>query len=127
MRKSKLLIVDNEPDINLSLKIFLEENSFDVDTFEDPIIALDNFRKGIYDLLILDVVMPKMHGFELYREIRKIDSEVKICFLTAGEICYAAYTDIFADNIFIRKPIQNQDLVKRINNIISCSISLGYE
>jgi DNA-binding response OmpR family regulator len=63
MRNSKLLIVDNEPDINLSLKIFLEENSFDVDTFEDPIIALDNFRKGIYDLLILDVVMPKMHGF----------------------------------------------------------------
>ena len=127
MRKSKLLIVDNEPDINLSLKIFLKENSFDVDTFEDPIIALDNFRKGIYDLLILDIVMPKMHGFELYREIRKIDSEVKICFLTAGEICHAAYTDIFADNIFIRKPIQNQDLVKRINNIISSSISLSYQ
>jgi len=122
MRNSKLLIVDNEPDINLSLKISLEENSFDVDTFENPVTALDNFRKGIYDLLILDIVMPKMHGFELYREIRKIDREVKICFLTAGEIRYAAHTDIFGENIFIRKPIQNQDLVKRINNIISSSI-----
>jgi DNA-binding response OmpR family regulator len=60
-----------------------------VDTFDVPIIALDNFRKGIYDLLILDVVMPKMHGFELYREIRNIDSEVNICYLTAREICYA--------------------------------------
>jgi DNA-binding response OmpR family regulator len=84
MKNKKILIVDNEPDINLSLKIFLEENDFEVDTFEDPIIAIDNFRKGVYDLLILDVVMPKMHGFELYRKIRKIDNEVKICFLTAG-------------------------------------------
>jgi len=66
MRNIKLLIVDNEPDINLSLKMYLEDNSFDVDTFEDPITALDNFRKGTYDLLILDILMPKMHGFELY-------------------------------------------------------------
>ena len=125
MRNIKLLIVDNEPDINLSLKLYLEDNSFDVDTFEDPITALDNFRKGTYDLLILDILMPKMHGFQLYKEIRKIDSEVKICFLTAGITCYGTYTDIFAKNIFIRKPIQNQDLVKRINNIISSMISLG--
>ncbi|MFL6359690.1 MAG: response regulator, partial [Nitrososphaeraceae archaeon] len=75
MKNKKILIVDNEPDINLSLKIFLEENGFEVDTFDDPTIALDNFRKGVYDLLILDVVMPKMHGFELYREIRRIDNE----------------------------------------------------
>ena len=122
MRNIKLLIVDNEPDINLSLKIYLEDNGFDVDTFEDPIVALDNFRKGIYDLLILDILMPKMHGFELYKEIRNIDSGVKICFLTAGHTCYGTYTDIFAKNIFIGKPIQNQDLVKRINNIISSTI-----
>jgi two-component SAPR family response regulator len=63
------------------------------------ISILDNFRKGIYDLLILDVVMPKMHGFELYREIGSIDSEVQICFITAGEICYAAYSDIFAGTL----------------------------
>ena len=115
MKNKKILIIDNEPDINLSLKIFLEENCFEVDTFEDPIIALDNFRKGVYDLLILDVVMPKMHGFELYRKIRNMDNEVKICFLTAGQMYYGAYTDIFTQNTFIRKPIQNQDLMKEIN------------
>ena len=126
MKDKKILIVDNEPDINLSLKIFLEENSFQVDAFDDPIIALDNFRKGVYDLLILDIVMPKMHGFELYREIRKIDNEVKICFLTAREMYYGAYADIFTQNTFIRKPIQNQDLIKQINDITSNSVSLSY-
>jgi two-component system, OmpR family, response regulator ChvI len=117
MRNKRILIIDNEPDINLSLKIFLEENGFEVDTFEDPIIALDNFRKGLYDLLILDVVMPKMHGFELYRKIRNMDNEVKICFLTAGQMYYGAYTDIFTQTTFIRKPIQNQDLMKEINEV----------
>jgi DNA-binding response OmpR family regulator len=121
-----VLIVDDEPDVKLALKIALEENGFEVDAFDDPIIALDNFRKGVYDLLILDIKMPKMHGFELYTEIRKIDNEVKVCFLTAGEMYYGAYADIFAKNIFIRKPIQNQDLIKQINEITSKSVSLSY-
>jgi DNA-binding response OmpR family regulator len=118
MKKRKILIVDDEPDTNLSIEIFLEENGFEVDAFDDPIIALDNFRKGVYDLLILDIKMPKMHGFELYREIRKIDNEVKVCFLTAGEMYYGAYADIFNDNQFIRKPIENKELVNRVNEII---------
>ena len=80
--------INDEPDINLLLKIWLESNGFQVDAFDDPILALDNFKKGAYDLLILDIKMPKMHGFELYREIRKIDNEVKVCFLTAGELYY---------------------------------------
>jgi DNA-binding response OmpR family regulator len=113
-----VLIVDDEPDVKLALKIALEENGFEVDAFDDPIIALDNFRKGVYDLLILDIKMPKMHGFELYREIRKIDNEVKVCFLTAGEMYYGAYADIFNDNQFIRKPIENKELVNRVNEII---------
>jgi DNA-binding response OmpR family regulator len=127
MKNKKILIVDNEQDINLSLEIFLEANGFEVDTFDDPVIALEHFKKGVYDLLILDILMPKMHGFELYREIRKIDSQVKICFLTAGEMNYGAYGDIFAQNKFIRKPIQNQDLVKQINDVISNSVNLSYQ
>jgi two-component system catabolic regulation response regulator CreB/two-component system response regulator ChvI len=119
MKGKKILIVDNEEDINLSLKVFLELNGFQVDTFDDPIMALGNFRKGTYDLLILDIVMPKMHGFELYREIGKIDNEVKICFLTAGEMYYGVHADIFIQNEFIRKPIQNQDLIKRIKELTS--------
>jgi DNA-binding response OmpR family regulator len=113
-----VLIVDDEPDVKLALKIALEENGFKVDAFDDPIIALDNFRKGVYDLLILDIKMPKMHGFELYREIRKIDNTVKICFLTAGEMYYGAYADIFNENQFIRKPIENKELISRVNEIM---------
>ncbi len=116
--KNRIFVVDNEPDVNFTLKIALEENGFEVDAFDDPIVALDNFKKGVYDLLILDIKMPKMHGFELYREIRKIDSHVKICFLTAGEMYYGAYTDIFSQNQFIRKPIQNEDLINKINAIL---------
>jgi DNA-binding response OmpR family regulator len=113
-----VLLVDDEPDVKLALKVALEENGFQVDTFDDPIIALDNFRNGVYDLLILDIKMPKMHGFELYREIRKIDNEVKVCFLTAGEMYYGAYDDIFNENQFIRKPIENKELINRVNEII---------
>ncbi|HJT48944.1 MAG TPA: response regulator [Nitrososphaeraceae archaeon] len=114
----KVLVVDDEPDVKLALKIALEENGFEVNAFDDPIIALDNFRKGAYDLLILDIKMPKMHGFELYREIRKIDNKVKVCFLTAGEMYYGDYSDIFNENQFIRKPIANKDLISKLNEMI---------
>ncbi|MFL6338135.1 MAG: response regulator [Nitrososphaeraceae archaeon] len=113
-----VLIVDDEPDVNLTLKITLEESGFQVDTFDDPILALNTFKKGVYDLLVLDIKMPKMHGFELYREIRRIDNEVKICFLTAGEMYYGAYADIFNENQFIRKPIENKELISKVNEII---------
>jgi DNA-binding response OmpR family regulator len=120
MDKVKILfIVDDEPDVKLTLKITLEENGFKVDAFDDPIMALDSFRKEVYDLLILDIKMPKMHGFKLYREIRKIDNKVKVCFLTAGEMYFGADADIFNENQFIQKPIGNEELIKVINEITS--------
>jgi two-component system, OmpR family, response regulator ChvI len=118
---NRIFVVDDEPDINLSLKMALEENGFQVDAFDDPIVALDNFKRGVYDLLILDIKMPKMNGFELYRELRKMDNKVKVCFLTAGEMYYGAYSDIFDENQFIRKPIQNEDLVNKISAILNIS------
>jgi DNA-binding response OmpR family regulator len=119
----RILIVDDEPDINLTLKLALEEEGFKVDIFDDALVALDNFRKGLYDLLILDIKMPKMNGFELQREIRKIDSKVRVCFLTAGEMYYGVYPDIFEDqrNQFIRKPIENKELIKKVNAMMGSS------
>jgi len=116
-----VLVVDDEPDINTTLKATLEEEGFKVYVFDDPIEALEHFRKSFYDLLIFDIKMPKMNGFELYREIKKIDRGVKVCFLTAGEMYYGAYGDIFdklGANYFIRKPIENVELLKRLNDII---------
>jgi DNA-binding response OmpR family regulator len=122
--RKKILIVDDEQDVNLALKIALEEgnNYFEVDAFNDALSALENFRKGLYDLLILDIKMPKMNGFQLYREIKKIDDKVKVCFLTAGEMYFGAYADIFNEidaKCFIRKPIENQELLKHLYEIIN--------
>ena len=105
---NKILVVDDEPDINLTLKVALEDGGFRVDTFNDPMLALENFKARSYDLLILDIKMPNMNGFDLYREIKKIDNKVKVCFLTAGEMYYGIHQDIFDTldaDCFIRKPV----------------------
>src|ERR687885_511341 len=78
--KRRILIVDDEPEITLLLSMALD--GFIVDSFNDPLLALSKFKQDFYDLAILDIVMPKMNGFELYKEIKKIDGKVRVCFLT---------------------------------------------
>jgi two-component system, OmpR family, response regulator ChvI len=116
--KGSILIVDDEIDITLAFKKGLESNGFLVDTYNDPLTALLNFKSDFYDLLLVDVRMPKMNGFELYQEIEKIDKKTKVCFITAFEVYYHALREIFPTlevGCFIRKPIEIDDLVKRIN------------
>jgi DNA-binding response OmpR family regulator len=121
--KNRILIVDDEDDINLLFKMVLEDNGFKVDTFNDPLAALQNFTAGSYDLLLLDIKMPKMNGFELYQKIKMIDDKVKICFLTVTKINYDEFRkkvdptvtiedDI--ENCCIIKPIENEELIKRL-------------
>jgi DNA-binding response OmpR family regulator len=116
--KGSILIVDDEIDITLAFKKGLESNGFLVDTYNDPVAALLNFKSDFYDLLLVDVRMPKMNGFELYQEIEKVDKKTKVCFITAFEVYYHALREIFPTlevGCFIRKPIEIDDLVKRIN------------
>src|SRR5581483_605583 len=82
-----ILLVDNEPDNTSVLSMGLEDEGFRVDSFNDPMLALSRFIPNFYSLLILDINMPKMNGYELYNEIRKVDAKVKICFLTGSELC----------------------------------------
>ena len=124
----KILIVDDEPDVNLSLKIVLENNGFKVDTFDDSLLALQNFREQscLYDLIILYIKMPKMSGYELYKEIRKIDDKIKVCFFTASEAYHEEFrksvpASVWNEDCYIQKPINNKELIKRINNIITTS------
>jgi DNA-binding response OmpR family regulator len=79
----KILLVDDEPDVTYTIKNILEDNGYNVDSFNDPILALNYYKINFYDLVILDIKMPIMDGFELYTKIREKDSQVKVCFLTA--------------------------------------------
>jgi two-component system response regulator ChvI len=86
-------------------------------------LALSNFKLGLYDLLLLDIKMPKMNGFDLYQRIRKIDSNVKICFLTASELFYEEYRRINAyptldKEYFIQKPLRTEELIRQLNEIL---------
>jgi DNA-binding response OmpR family regulator len=119
---ARIMLVDDEPDINAALSVVLKRGGYDVDTFENPYIALEKLKPGFYGLIILDVKMPQMDGFELYREIKKVDKKAKICFLTASELYYENFRkEKFAPldkELFIIKPISNAELLKKIDFIL---------
>ncbi len=123
--KTKILVVDDEPDVTYTLKATLEATgSFAIYPFNEPGLALSNFRPNIYDLAILDIRMPQMNGFELLYEIRKIDKNVKVCFLTAVSELTEYMTAIkkiypsLDENCIIKKPIDNMELAKQLDRIL---------
>jgi len=121
-KMKKILVVDDEPDVCFVLEELFSENGYVVDSFENPTLALEKFKSYSYDLVVLDIKMPELNGFALYREIKRFNKRVKVCFITAGEIYYDEYSDIFSPvpaKYFIRKPIENEELMKRINEIIA--------
>jgi CheY-like chemotaxis protein len=93
----------------------LEGGGFDVDTFNDPRDTLKNFKPHLYDLIILDIVMPAMDGFKLYNHLRKVDPDINIMFLTASE----KHRDVlskegYSKDLFLYKPISILDLLKEV-------------
>jgi DNA-binding response OmpR family regulator len=117
LHQYKILIVDDEPDVTLTLKNGLEENGFSVDAFNDPKAALSNFKAAYYDLLLVDIKMADLNGVQLYQEIKKKDNSAKVCFITAYEVYYDRLKEDFPTldvGCFIKKPIETQKLVKRI-------------
>jgi DNA-binding response OmpR family regulator len=83
MGKNRILLVDDESDVTTALTFALEDYGFEVDSYNNPLAALSNFKSNYYDLAILDIKMPEMDGFELSRKIRTEDENLRICFLTA--------------------------------------------
>ena len=114
----RILIVDDEKDITDTFKKALEQQEgFDVITYNDPEQALSKFKENWFDLLLLDIRMPKMSGFELYRRLNKIDSKPKVCFITAFDIYYDEFKRVFPSlevKCFLRKPISISDLVEQV-------------
>jgi DNA-binding response OmpR family regulator len=121
--QKKILAVDDEADLTMLCRLALEYYGFRVDTFNNPQEALSNYKPGYYDLIILDIKMPKMDGFQLYDEIKKKDERAKICFLTASELYYEEFRkreyNAIDRNLFLRKPIGNEELINQVYRIIS--------
>ena len=118
----RILLVDDEHDVNLTISLILEENGFKVDSFTDAFQALENFTAGLYDLVLLDVKLPTMDGFSLCEEMKKTDDKVRICFLTAAdrtyyEILRKHYPSI-KDNYVIHKPVDNDSLLSLIKSVL---------
>jgi DNA-binding response OmpR family regulator len=118
-QRSRIILVDDEPDITFSFNIGLEDNGFTVDAFNDPLLALSSFRSGLYTMAILDIKMPKMNGFELGGKIRKLDDKIKISFMSAFDIpeenLKTTAPTIYEEKpLIIRKPISIDDFVSRI-------------
>jgi two-component system, OmpR family, response regulator ChvI len=125
-KMEKILVIDDEPDIAFSLKKVLEQNRFaSVDTFNDPadVISKYNNQPGItYDLLIIDILMPRMNGFELYEKIKKIDNNAKVCFISAYRMYFEALREMYPGyevDCFMNKPFENEDLLRKVGNVLT--------
>ena len=119
---TRIGIVDDDRDIAEVLRRGLELNGFQVDAYTDPEVALEKFQPGMYDLMIIDIRMPKLTGFELFRELRKKEPSVRVVFLTAFEMYYDEFRKIFPTTdvrAFIKKPVTMSALVSQVKALLS--------
>jgi DNA-binding response OmpR family regulator len=116
-----VLLIDDEQDITEALKIGLGHHDFHVDTYNDPVEGVANYKEGKYDLVLLDIRMPKMNGFEAYQALREKDSNVKVCFLTAFEVYEKKFANVIPDSSkahLLRKPISLRVLAENLDRFI---------
>ena len=130
-QKKRILVVDDEVDITTIFKLALEKVNLHVDVYNDPLLALSDYKAGMYDLLLFDIRMPGMNGFELYRKIKDIEEEEKkvkngkprVCFITAFEEFRSEFNETFpaVDEVdcFLKKPIPMPDLIKKVKSQLS--------
>jgi DNA-binding response OmpR family regulator len=121
--KKRVMVVDDEYDITFTLQAGLEDGGFDVDAFTDPELALSSFKPGLYDLVLIDIKMPKIDGFVLYELLKTVDNGVKVCFLTASEMYREEVREVehcaLKKDLFLQKPISTDDLIREISNKIN--------
>jgi len=125
INNKRILIVDDDHDIATFFKLALDRVGFITEISNNPLSALTNFKKGAYDLLLLDINMPQMTGFELYKKISQIDSEVKVCFITAFEEYYSEFKSEFPNldelKCYIKKPVGMDHLINAVKSRLDCN------
>ena len=126
--KKIVLVVDDEVDITTIFKLALEKVNLQVDVYNDPLLALTDYRAGMYDLLLFDIRMPGMNGFELYSKIKDLEDvgkkvkngKPRVCFITAFEEFRSEFKETFpaVDEVdcFLKKPIPMPDLVMKVKS-----------
>jgi|SRR6266540_3603085 len=126
-QQKRIFVVDDEVDITTVFKLGLEEADLQVDVYNDPLLALSDYKPGIYDLLLLDIKMPKMNGFELYEKIKDLErgydadnNKPRVCFVTAYEVYRSQFNELFPTleevDCFLKKPISLPDLAKAVRS-----------
>jgi DNA-binding response OmpR family regulator len=120
--RKKILIVDDDSDLTSMFKMVLEMNGFEVDVYNDPLLTLRDFKANSFGMALLDVRMPQMNGFKLYKKLQEIDSRMKVCFITAFEDYNEEFKQSFPElderKCFVRKPKAIEDLVKHVAAIL---------
>jgi CheY-like chemotaxis protein len=121
----RILIVDDDADLTITFKSAESNNNNDfnkrieVHTSNDPVVVLSDFKPNFYDLLLVDINMPHMNGFELCEKIFAIDINVRVCLMSSGEINWEALSEMYPtrqEGCFIRKPDTMDYLLKRIRS-----------
>ena len=121
IRGKRILIIDDDGDITNLFKIFLEYDGYNVDSFTDPIDALYSFRKDVYDLVLLDLKMPRMNGLILHQKMKNIDPALLFCFITANKefIEHLKRSNPDIEKIVIYKPILLSELRNKIHLLLA--------
>jgi CheY-like chemotaxis protein len=120
----RILVVDDDPDFTLTFKAGLEgyhyggKKRFEVYTYNDPLLVLKEFKPHFYDLLLTDIYMPDMNGFELCQKILELDINVRVCFMSALEVNIQALREVYPNvsfGCYIEMPVTIEYLIKRIS------------
>ncbi len=120
----RILLVDDDPDVTLTFKAGLDghyyndKKRFEVYTYNDPLLVLTQFKPHYYDLLLTDIYMPNINGFQLCEKILELDVNMRVCFMSALEVNIRALKDVYRNvgfGCFIEKPVSIKYLIERLS------------
>ena len=126
--RKRILVVEDDPDICMVYKIVLEDAGFECFPYSDSVKALQEFKPYLYDLILLDIKMPLLNGFDLCKRIMEVDKRLDVIFITAGEEYYEefrkqSYHGLNNNNIkYIQKPVENEQLVQIVNEALGLQV-----